>query len=143
MKKRGTATFSLDFFKGIRNKVVTFLAYNNKDMVAAAICIKGKHTLYGRHWGCHEEYDSLHFELCYYTGIEYCIEQNLQTFEPGAQGEHKIARGFLPTRTQSSHWVAHPEFRKIIENHLTHEAQGIEEYGKELIAASPFKNKNT
>ena len=139
MKKHGTATLSLDFFKAIKNKVLVFMAYNDTQAVAAAICIKGKETLYGRHWGCYEEYDSLHFELCYYTGIEYCIKNKLTSFEPGAQGEHKIARGFLPTRTQSSHWIAHPEFNKIIENHLQHETRSMEEYGKELMLASPFK----
>ena len=139
MKKHGTATLSLDFFKAIKNKVIVFMAYNDKQAVAAAICIQGKHTLYGRHWGCHEEYDSLHFELCYYTGIEYCIENKLKSFEPGAQGEHKIARGFLPTKTRSSHWVANDEFRKIIENHLQHEASVMENYGQELMASSPFK----
>jgi len=139
MKKHGTATLSLDFFKAIKCKVLVFMAYDNARAVAAAICIKGKQTLYGRHWGCYEEYDSLHFELCYYTGIEYCIENKLKYFEPGAQGQHKIARGFLPTRTRSSHWVAHPEFRKILENHLKHEDQAMEDYGKELMTASPFK----
>jgi uncharacterized protein len=139
MKKHGTATLSLDFFKAIQNKVLVFMAYNEAQPVAAAICIKGKETLYGRHWGCHEEYDSLHFELCYYTGIEYCIKNKLNFFEPGAQGEHKIARGFLPTRTESSHWVAHPEFRKILEHHLTQEEKVMKEHGEELIKSSPFK----
>jgi len=139
MKKHGTATLSLNFFKAIKNKVLVFMASNETQAVAAAICIKGRDTLYGRHWGCYEEYDSLHFELCYYTGIDYCINNKLKYFEPGAQGEHKIARGFLPTQTRSSHWVAHPEFRKIIEDHLAHESKAMEEYGKELMNASPFK----
>jgi len=139
MKKHGTATLSLDFFKAIKNKLLVFMAFSENQAVAAAICIKGKQTLYGRHWGCYEEYDSLHFELCYYTGIEYCIANKLKYFEPGAQGEHKIARGFLPVRTRSSHWIAHPEFRKIIENHLIHESKAMEEYGKQLMDASPFK----
>jgi hypothetical protein len=139
MKKHGTATLSLDFFKAIKNKLLVFMAYHNAQPVAAAICIVGKNTLYGRHWGCYEDYDSLHFELCYYTGIEYCINNKLKFFEPGAQGEHKIARGFLATRTQSSHWIAHPEFNKIIATHLQHEARAMEQYGKELIASSPYK----
>ena len=139
MKKSGTATLSLDFFKAIAHKVITFIAFDEDKPVAAAICIKGNNGLYGRHWGCYENYDSLHFELCYYTGIEYCINNQLQHFEPGAQGEHKIARGFLPTRMFSSHWVANPEFKRIIKDHLQRESQAMENYGKELVDASPFK----
>lgn len=118
------------------------MAEHDSKTVAAAICIKGKDTLYGRHWGCVENYDSLHFELCYYTGIEYCIENKLTWFEPGAQGEHKIARGFLPTKTRSSHWVANPEFKKILSNHLQHESKNMQSYGEELMAASPFRDKD-
>ena len=139
MKKHGTATLSLDFFKVIAHKVITFIAFDNNKAVAAAICIKGNNALYGRHWGCYEDYDSLHFELCYYTGIEYCIHHQLQHFEPGAQGKHKIARGFLPVKTVSSHWVAHPEFNRVIKDHLQREADAMEDYGKELMDASPFK----
>ncbi|MCW9055833.1 MAG: GNAT family N-acetyltransferase [Gammaproteobacteria bacterium] len=139
MKKSGTATLSLDFFKAIAHKIVTFIAFDGDKPVAAAICIKGGNGLYGRHWGSYEDYDSLHFELCYYTGIEYCINNQLQHFEPGAQGEHKIARGFLPVKTVSSHWVAHPEFKRIIEEHLQRESEAMENYGEELNKASPFR----
>lgn len=139
MKKYGTATLSLKFFQAIAEKVLVFMAYNESNPVAAAICVLGKDTLYGRHWGCYEEYDSLHFEVCYYTGIEYCIENKLKVFEPGAQGEHKIARGFLPTKTESSHWIAHPEFNRILKDHLEREATAMYEYGKDLKTASPFK----
>ena len=138
-KKYGTATLTLDFFKAIGHKLIAILAYSNNRAVAGAICILGKDTLYGRHWGCYEDYDSLHFELCYYTGIEYCIKHGLKFFEPGAQGEHKIARGFLPVKTWSSHWVAHEGFREIISKHLQHEAEAMENYGQQLHSASPFK----
>ena len=138
-KKYGTATLSLDFFKAIGHKLIAILAYSNTQAVAGAICILGKDTLYGRHWGCYEDYDSLHFELCYYTGIEYCIQHGLKYFEPGAQGEHKIARGFLPVKTWSSHWVANENFRKILTTHLEHEAEAMEHYGQQLQSASPFK----
>lgn len=141
MKKHGTATLTLDFFKAIAHKVVAFVAYDKDEPVATAICIKGNNSLYGRHWGCYENYDSLHFELCYYTGIEYCIKNQLDHFEPGAQGEHKIARGFLPRKTLSSHWVAHPEFNNILKDHLQREAIAMKEYGEELINASPFKTR--
>lgn len=139
IKKHGTATLSLDFFKSIAYKVLVNFAYHENKAVAAAICIIGKEALYGRHWGCYEDYDSLHFELCYYTGIEYCIKNKLKYFEPGAQGEHKIARGFLSTKTKSSHWVANDEFRRIIKDHLDRESEAMAHYGEELNAASPFK----
>ena len=115
------------------------MAFHNGKPVAGAICLLGKNTLYGRHWGCYADYNSLHFELCYYTGIEYCIANQLQYFEPGAQGEHKIARGFLPTKTRSAHWIAHPGFSKAIADFLQRESQAMTRYGEELMAGSPFK----
>jgi len=140
MKKSGSPTLSLEFFKSIANKLLIIFAYHNEKIVAGAICILGKDTLYGRHWGCYDEYDSLHFEVCYYTGIEYCIKHGLKTFEPGAQGEHKISRGFLPVKTWSAHQVTHPEFSQMLVHHLHREAQAMQNYGEELIAASPFKS---
>jgi predicted N-acyltransferase len=139
MKKHGTATLTLSFFKAIAHKLLAIVAYQENKMVAAAICIKGKNTLYGRHWGCYEDFDSLHFEVCYYAGIEYCIAHQLEFFEPGAQGEHKIARGFLPVKTWSSHWVAHEGFRNIIGDHLQKEALMMQRYGEELMLSSPYK----
>jgi len=139
MKKSGSPTLSLDFFKSIADKLLVIFAYNKTEIVAGAICILGKDTLYGRHWGCYDEYDSLHFEVCYYTGIEYCIKHGLQTFEPGAQGEHKISRGFLPVKTWSAHWISHPEFNRILVQHLQRESAALENYGEDLISASPFK----
>jgi len=139
MKKSGSPTLSLNFFKSIADKLLVIFAYNKTEIVAGAICILGKNTLYGRHWGCYDEYDSLHFEVCYYTGIEYCIKHGLQTFEPGAQGEHKISRGFLPVKTWSAHWISHPEFNRILVQHLERESAALESYGKDLISTSPFK----
>lgn len=138
-KKSGTPTLSLDFFKGIKHKILVFMAFKNKEPIAAAICLKGKNTLYGRHWGCLEEFNSLHFELCYYTGIDYCINNKLLKFEPGAQGEHKISRGFLPQTTHSYHFVADSNFSNLLEQHLQHEIQAMQEYGIELEALTPFK----
>jgi len=140
LKKSGSPTLSLNFFKAIAKKLLIIFAYKNNEIVAGAICIIGKETLYGRHWGCLEEYDGLHFEVCYYTGIEYCIQHDLKTFEPGAQGEHKIARGFLPVKTVSAHSVAHPEFHRILVDHLQRENHALEEYGVELMNASPYKD---
>ena len=139
MKKSGTATLTLDFFKAVANSLVAVFAYHEGRIVAAAICFQGKEKLYGRHWGCSDNYDSLHFEVCYYTGIEYCINNQLKVFEPGAQGEHKIWRGFLPTKTQSAHWIAEPNFKTAIQDFLHREATAMRHHGELLLESSPFK----
>ncbi len=139
MKKSGTATLTLAFFQAMAHKLVTIFAQHENKIVAGAICFQGGNTLYGRHWGCYEDYDSLHFEVCYYTGIEYCIQQKLKYFEPGAQGEHKLARGFLPVKTQSAHHITHTGFRDAIDDFLQREKRAMLDYGKELNEASPFK----
>ncbi|MDZ7748996.1 MAG: peptidogalycan biosysnthesis protein [Halofilum sp. (in: g-proteobacteria)] len=100
---------------------------------------RGDATLYGRYWGCDAEYHSLHFETCYYQGIEHAIDTGLARFEPGAQGEHKIARGFLPTWTRSAHWIAHPDFRRAIAEHLARERAVLEQRHAALLAWSPFR----
>ncbi len=142
-RKWGMATLSLGFFKQLGrtmpdNVVVVFAKYQGQ-YVASAFNVRGEHTLYGRHWGCNAEFHSLHFEACYYQGLDYCIKHGLQHFEPGAQGEHKISRGFLPTRTWSAHWIAHPEFRQAISAFCLHEQQEMERYIEELTCHSPFK----
>jgi predicted N-acyltransferase len=108
-------------------------------IVAASLFFKDKNTLYGRYWGCSQEFDYLHFELCYYQGIDYCIKNQIQKFDAGAQGEHKIPRGFEPIETYSNHWVAHPEFdnaiRRFVEEEKRYVAQSITELEKKL----PFK----
>ena len=108
-------------------------------MIAAAILFRGGDTLYGRYWGCDTEYHSLHFEACYYQGIDYAIEQGLARFEPGAQGEHKIARGFLPTWTSSAHWIAHPDFRRAIADHVAREDHVLAQHFRALEQWSPFR----
>jgi uncharacterized protein len=90
------------------------LAERAGQTIAMALCLRSRDTLYGRYWGCFEEVPGLHFECCYYQGIEYCIEHGLQRFEPGAQGEHKLARGFLPQLTHSSHYLPMPAFREAV-----------------------------
>jgi len=142
-KKSGMATLSLEFFKSIGetmpDNILVLFAKHEGEYVASAFCMRGEQTLYGRHWGCSEEFDSLHFELCYYQGLEYCINNGLTRFEPGAQGEHKIYRGFLPTETWSAHWVAHTEFNEIIRKHVQHEYEGMQYYIKDMQTHSPFK----
>ena len=139
LKKSGTATLSLEFFQAMAHRLRAIFARHEGRIVAGAICFEGNGRLYGRHWGCYENYDSLHFEVCYYTAIDYCIRQGLQWFEPGAQGEHKIARGFMPTRTYSAHWIADPRFREAIAQHLMHEARALDDYYQQLIASQPYK----
>ena len=139
MKKSGSPTLTLEFFKAIKDKLLAIVALHDNEMVAGAICIIGKETLYGRHWGCFENYDSLHFEVCYYQGIEYCIENKLSHFEPGAQGEHKIARGFVPTITWSSHWIEDEQFRAVIIAHCKRETDYMNIHYKEMCEATPFK----
>jgi predicted N-acyltransferase len=141
LKKSGTATLTLDFFRAMSHRLRAIFARHHQKIVAGAICFEGKNTLYGRHWGCYQDYDSLHFEVCYYTGIDYCISNGLQRFEPGAQGEHKIARGFMPTRTFSAHWVAHEGFRSAIREHLAYEASAMDDYYQQLMLTQPYKQR--
>lgn len=140
LRKSGTPTLSLEFFQAMSHRLRAIFARHESRIVAGAICFEGNDTLYGRHWGCYEDYDSLHFEVCYYTGIDYCIKQGLKRFEPGAQGEHKIARGFMPTQTFSAHWIAHDGFRQAIRQHLKYEASAMEDYYQQLIASQPYKH---
>lgn len=144
-RKSGMPTLSKGFFKEIARtmpkNIVLVLAKHNNEYVASAFNLKGTDTLYGRHWGCNEDFDNLHFEACYYQGLEYCIDNGLKYFEPGAQGEHKIARGFMPTKTWSAHWVAHPQFSESIKNFCVRETEGMLHYIDELTEHSPFKEK--
>lgn len=144
-KKSGIPTFSKQFFQEIgetmpENIVLVMADYNNQ-YVAGAFNVRGEQSLYGRHWGCLADFHSLHFEACYYQGLEYAIEHGLQRFEPGAQGEHKISRGFLPTETWSAHWIADDKFREAIANFLEHETEGMKQYIEELKQHSPFKTE--
>jgi len=107
--------------------------------VACSIMFAGGDALYGRYWGCRREYNSLHFEACYYQGIEHCIEHGIARFEPGAQGEHKITRGFVPTLTRSAHWIAHPQFRDAIARFLSEEVPHVEQRCAGLTELLPFK----
>src|SRR5690606_1669170 len=96
--------------------------------IAAAICFRGDDALYGRYWGSLADFHSLHFEACYYQGIEYCIEHGLAKFEPGTQGEHKISRGFSPTPTWSCHKLGDPGFHAAIADFLARETSHVDAY---------------
>ncbi|MEH6468899.1 MAG: GNAT family N-acetyltransferase [Porticoccus sp.] len=108
--------------------------------IAAALFFYDNQTLYGRYWGCIRECDSLHFELCYYQGIEFAIERGLSRFDAGAQGEHKIKRGFEPVETHSLHWIKHPEFSAAIRRFLAQEKQHIGHYIIEAKQQLPYRS---
>jgi predicted N-acyltransferase len=118
--------------------IVVFALHGGRE-VAASILFRDDDTLYGRYWGCDADYHSLHFEACYYQGIDYAIEQGLRRFEPGAQGEHKIARGFLPVYTRSAHWITQPAFRHAIADYLERERRLVERHFAALASESPFR----
>jgi uncharacterized protein len=117
-------------------------AFIKAEPVACAICFRDADTLYGRHWGCEREYHSLHFETCYYQGIEYCIREGLRHFNPGTQGEHKLARGFEPTATYSLHWIAEAAFREAIADFLHQENRVLDAYIREAEQHLPFRRMN-
>ncbi|MFQ6021494.1 MAG: GNAT family N-acetyltransferase [Acidiferrobacterales bacterium] len=119
--------------------VVLVLARQDDSYIAGALNLRGVDTLYGRYWGNHKYIKGLHFEVCYYSAMEYCIEHGIKRFEAGAQGEHKIARGFVPTTTYSAHWLSHPQFGRAVADFLAHERDGIKYYIDELNEHSPFK----
>ncbi|MDV3241079.1 MAG: GNAT family N-acetyltransferase [Methylocaldum sp.] len=135
---------TLEFFEAIAAKmgeqILLVLAERHGRIVGAAFFLVGRDALYGRYWGCTEDVTALHFEACYYQGIEYCIDEGLCRFEPGAQGEHKVSRGFLPTETWSAHWLADVGFRDPIARFLEREMGLVRAYMSELNAHSPFKN---
>ena len=114
------------------------LARQDEKIVAMALFIQGGGVLYGRYWGASVDLPGLHFELCYYRGIEHAIAQKLTRFEPGAQGEHKLARGFLPARTFSRHYLANSDFRAAVAAALAREASAVDDYEHDLMAHSPF-----
>jgi len=134
---------NLEFFRRIGaampGNLVMVRAERDGNPVAASLLVRNDTRLYGRHWGAIEHHPLLHFETCYYQGIEYAISRGLQMFEGGAQGEHKMARGLLPVSTQSAHWLAHPEFASAIEKFLDRETALMDEHSRELAARNPFK----
>ncbi len=138
------AAFPVGFFTDIATalprNVVVFLAREGGQVAAAALCYRSDTTLYGRHWGASGDYHSLHFELCYYQGIEYCIREQLARFEPGAHGEHKVSRGFSPVATWSAHWVAEAGMRRALEDYFRREGSHVAAYQEEMAGHAPYKS---
>ena len=123
-------------------QLVMFLADHDDRTIAGALCLRGHDTLYGRYWGAEAPLPGLHFETCYYQGIAYCLREGLARFEPGAQGEHKIARGFLPAWVRSRHWIADPEFAGALAHWCDEESQAVRRYARTLQSHSPFKQQD-
>jgi len=134
---------NLDFFERLHDRLpealVLILAQRRGRSVAAALNIRHGNRLYGRYWGSTEFVPGLHFETCYMQGMEYCIAHDIQVFEGGAQGEHKLARGMLPVLTYSAHWLDDPVFRPAIADFLERETPFVHEYLEELRAHSPYR----
>ncbi|MDH3609449.1 MAG: GNAT family N-acetyltransferase [Gammaproteobacteria bacterium] len=143
-RKSGIPTLSLDFFKEVGStmgeQIVLVLSYSDEQLVACAINFRSSHTLYGRFWGCTHAFHSLHFEACYYQGIEYAIFNKLKVFEPGAQGEHKISRGFLPTKTWSAHSIHDSRFEPSIRDFCKREQEYMQQDYDELMMLSPYRS---
>jgi predicted N-acyltransferase len=128
---------------GLKDKMLVSFASSGDERVAMSLFLKGGGRLYGRYWGCVADIPGLHFEAAYYQGIEYCIGNRLEVFESGAQGEHKISRGFMPSRTRSYHYVRHKAFRDAIAEFLAREAGWLDDYRDELLKHSPYRRDET
>jgi predicted N-acyltransferase len=133
---------NLDFFKRVAasmpDQMMLKVARIGAEPIAVAIFFMSDDALFGRYWGAGGNYHSLHFETCYYQGIEYCIEKKLQRFEPGTQGEHKVPRGFVPTLMSSAHFVADPRFAAAIRDFAAREARGVDSYAAAVTEHVPY-----
>jgi uncharacterized protein len=136
-----TRAFFSELARTLPESLMVKLAVHGRHVVAAAIFFCSPQTLYGRYWGSSAEYHSLHFETCYHQGIEYCIERQIARFEPGTQGEHKVARGFEPAITWSAHYIADTDFRAAIAEYLGRESAAIEAYALEVGRHVPFRER--
>jgi len=121
--------------------VVMVFARHGREYVGGAFNFLGPDAIYGRYWGGRQEIHSLHFEVCYYSAMEFCIARGLRRFEGGAGGEHKLARGFVAAPTFSAHWLAHPQFARAVADYLARERHGVEIYLDELNEHSPFRKR--
>jgi uncharacterized protein len=140
-----TPYLNLEFFHQLGHSlpehVLMVVADLEGQPIASALNIFSPGILYGRYWGCIAHVPLLHFETCYYQALEFCIERRIRVFEGGAQGEHKLARGFMPAHTWSAHWLRHPQFADAVEKFLARESEGIERYVDELNERSPFRTE--
>lgn len=142
-RRWGSPRLTLEFFHhlgtAMQDNTLLILAKQGKEYVAGAFAMLSDTTLYGRHWGCNRYLDNLHFELCYYQTIDYCLENRLNSVDAGVQGEHKLYRGFEPFLALSGHWIRHDGFREAVDNFLEQESAQLNAYAKSLEAHLPFK----
>ena len=135
---------SLDFFEAIGRtmpeNILLIVAFRGERPIAGSLNIHNGRRLCGRYWGAREYHPALHFETCYYQVIEFCIARGIGTFEGGAQGEHKMARGLLPVQTNSAHWLAHPQFAAAVQEFLARETRGVAHHLDELNERTPFRH---
>ncbi len=133
----------LGFFRAVGRtlpeSLLLKIAYRGAEPIAVAIFFAGADALYGRYWGANDQYHSLHFETCYYQGIEWCIEHSIERFEPGTQGEHKVPRGFVPTLVGSAHAIADSRFERAIRDFAAREAHAVRAYAAEVDAHVPYR----
>jgi predicted N-acyltransferase len=145
-RKWGSPYLNRDFFHRIgrtmADKIVLVMARHQGKWVAGALNLLGSDTLFGRNWGCGADFRFLHFETCYYRAIDFAIAHGLKRVEAGAQGEHKIQRGYLPVETISAHWIAHPGLAGAIANFLEHERSAMRAQIAALSEHSPFRKSN-
>ncbi len=143
LKRAQSAYLNIEFFKQIAQtmpeQIIIVFAIKDNAYVGAALSFIGENTLYGRYWGCYQEFNNLHFETCYYQGLDYCIEHSIERFDSGAQGEHKISRGFIPVSTYSAHWILNSQFSNLISQFLQREQQLIQQYKEDCMLRLPFK----
>ncbi len=142
-RKWGSPYLTREFFDiaqdTMRDDILLYLAERDGRFIAGALNFVGRETLFGRYWGCVEDHACLHFELCYYRAIDFAIEQGLQRVEAGAQGQHKLARGYLPNTCHSLHWIADPGFRNAVEEFLKAERAAVDEDIEILTSYGPFR----
>jgi predicted N-acyltransferase len=145
-KRRSQGYLNLESFKNMQenmaDQMFLVIAHQNNEPVACALYFKDDRNLYGRYWGCAKEIDGLHFEVCYYQGIEYCIENNIQHFDPGTQGEHKISRGFEPIFRYSLHYLQHEGFHEAVGDFVKEERKSLEIYQKDCYQHLPFNQEH-
>ena len=143
MRRGSMPYFDYDFFvevsRRLPRQILVVLAERRNTPVAAAVFYVGADTLYGRYWGSDAHYNALHFETCYYQGIDYCIAHGIRRFEPGTQGEHKISRGFVPVTTWSAHWLARPEFFDAVGRYIREEGRHVDRYMAAVDGHSPYR----
>ena len=146
-RKWGSPYLTRKFFSLIgqtmADDIVLIMAKRDGRYVAGAINFAGSHTLFGRHWGCIEDHPFLHFEICYYQAIDYAIQNGLARVEAGAQGAHKLARGYMPQITYSAHYITHPDFRRAVEDYLEHERQAVVRENEAIARHGSFRKDNS